>query len=55
LDTLDPAEIARIERDHGLHHDEQAAVPALPSGTTQWPRRKDGAAAFVLPADWPRR
>ncbi|WP_368414851.1 hypothetical protein [Falsiroseomonas sp.] len=55
MDTLDPADIARIERDHGLHHDEDAAVPALPLVAIWWPVRKAGPAAFVLPADWPRR
>ncbi len=32
MDTLDPAEIARIERDHCLHHDEEAADLAFVFG-----------------------
>ena len=55
MDTLDPEEIARIERDYCLHHDEEAAAPAFALAATRWLGMKAGAAAFFLRALWPHR
>jgi hypothetical protein len=48
VDALDPAEIARIERDHCLDHDPQAADLAFVFGNRVAAEAMAGAAAFFF-------